>query len=95
MEMMFIINSLRISVIFIHASKAAAIIIGKKPRQRQPSIIDSKYASCYAAEDQLKNIIGRSNNESYKPWKNKYAPKNPHSPFGDFPPDYLPKQKVE
>lgn len=40
-------------------------------------------------------MIGRSNNECYKPWKNHHAPKNPHSPFGDFPNEYLPKKKVE
>jgi hypothetical protein len=44
-----------------------------------------------SGEDQLKSIIGKSNNDPYKPWKNKFAPKNPHSPFGDFPAEYLPK----
>lgn len=43
----------------------------------------------------LKNFISKTSNESYKPWKNGYAPKNPHSPFGDFPKDYLPQKKLE
>lgn len=38
--------------------------------------------------------MGKQNNESYKPWKNQHAPKNPHSPFGDFPREYLPKEKL-
>ena len=46
-------------------------------------------------EDQLKNFVQKTNNESYKPWKNQYAPKNPHSAFGDFPKEYLPKKKIE
>ncbi len=45
-------------------------------------------------EDQLKTYLNKNNNESYKPWKNKYAPRNPHSPFGDFPPEYIPKKKL-
>ena len=53
------------------------------------------YIQSYPGEDQLKNIVSKSNNESYKPWKNKYAPKNPHSCFGDFPREYLPKEKVK
>ena len=37
----------------------------------------------------------KQNNESYKPWKNKFAPKNPHSAFGDFPQGYITKEKLE
>lgn len=48
-----------------------------------------------AGEDQLKGILGKQNNESYKPWKNQYAPKNPHSPFGDFPKEYMPKERLK
>lgn len=40
-------------------------------------------------------MLSKSNNDCYRPWKNQYAPKNPHSPFGDFPKEYLPKQKIE
>lgn len=47
------------------------------------------------AQDHLTGILAKSSNEHYQPWRNNYAPKNPHSPFGDFPPEYLPKQKLE
>lgn len=40
-------------------------------------------------------MLSKQNNESYKPWKNQYAPKNPHSPFGDFPKEYLPKERLK
>lgn len=53
------------------------------------------YDRSYSGEDQLKSIISKQNNESYKPWKNNYAPKNPHSPFGDFPKEHLPKEKLK
>lgn len=53
------------------------------------------YHPSHSGEDQLKSIISKQNNESYKPWKNSYAPKNPHSPFGDFPKEHLPKEKLK
>jgi hypothetical protein len=40
-------------------------------------------------------MLSKQNNESYKPWKNQYAPQNPHSPFGDFPREYIPKEKLK
>jgi len=39
-------------------------------------------------------MLAKSSNANYKPWRNAYAPKNPHSPFGDFPKEYLPKIKL-
>ena len=36
-------------------------------------------------EDHLKAMNSKFKNKDYRPWKNQYAPKNPHSPFGDFP----------
>jgi len=39
-------------------------------------------------------MLAKSSNTNYKPWKTPYAPKNPHSPFGDYPREYLPTQKV-
>ena len=32
--------------------------------------------------------------KNYKAWRIPEAPRNPHSPFGDFPKEYLPKQKL-
>lgn len=26
----------------------------------------------------------------YKPWNTKFAPPNPHTPFGNFPKEYMP-----
>jgi len=39
-------------------------------------------------EDHMKAMVAKSQNVNYKPWKNAYAPKNPHSPFGDFPKEF-------
>lgn len=39
-------------------------------------------------EDHVKNMLAKSKNMNYKPWKTKYCPKNPHSPFGNFPKSY-------
>jgi hypothetical protein len=52
------------------------------------------YKIFYAAEDHFKNVLGRSNNENYKPWKNQFAPRNPHSPFGDFPKEQFLREKL-
>jgi len=43
------------------------------------------YFNLHSGEDQLKGMLSKQANEAYRPWKNQYAPKNPHSPFGDFP----------
>lgn len=48
-------------------------------------------ASKLITEDYLRLMMSKSQNFNYKPWKNMYSPKNPHSPFGDFPKDYLSK----
>jgi len=36
-------------------------------------------------------MLAKSQNTNYKPWNNKWAPKNPHSPFGDFPKTHINK----
>jgi len=48
-------------------------------------------ASKLIIEDHLKGMLAKSQNTHYKPWNNKYAPKNPHSPFGDFPKSHINK----
>jgi hypothetical protein len=50
-------------------------------------------ASKLITEDYLRLMQAKSQNMNYKPWNNVYSPKNPHSPFGDFPQSYLPKPK--
>jgi hypothetical protein len=48
-------------------------------------------ASRLIVEDHLRGMLSKSQNVNYKPWNNKWAPKNPHSPFGDFPKEYMSK----
>jgi len=48
-------------------------------------------ASTLILQDHLKSMLAKNQNTNYKPWNNKYAPKNPHSPFGDFPKTHLSK----
>ena len=48
-------------------------------------------ASTLIIEDHLRSMLAKSQNNNYKPWKNNYAPKNPHSPFGDFPKTHISK----
>jgi len=53
-------------------------------------------ASKLIVEDHLRSMLAKSQNNNYKPWKNNFAPKNPHSPFGDFPKTHLTKtQKAQ
>ena len=79
----------------IDASQIATELHRQLATQRQPCLANTVYFPHHSGEDQLKNILGKQNNESFKPWKNQYAPKNPHSPFGDFPKEYIPKEKVK
>jgi len=53
------------------------------------SVRKDNIASKMIVEDHLKAMLAKSQNAHYKPWKNQYAPKNPHSPFGDFPKSHL------
>jgi len=46
-------------------------------------------ASTLIVEDHLKSMLAKTANQVYKPWKTPQAPKNPHSPFGDFPSEYM------
>jgi len=51
-------------------------------------------AKYLVVEDKLKRMLSKNNNLNFKSWENKNAPIYPHSPFGDFPKDYLPKKKA-
>lgn len=67
------------------------------PKIQQPQVPllrKENIASQCIIEDHLKNMLAKSENKNYKPWKNKFAPKNPHTPFGDYPKEYIPKEKV-
>jgi len=46
-------------------------------------------ASCLIIEDHLKSMLGKTNNTCYKSWRNKFAPKYPHSCFGNFAKEFL------
>jgi len=48
-------------------------------------------ASKLITEDYLRLMLAKNENVHYKPWKNIYSPRNPHSAFGDFPKNYLSK----
>jgi hypothetical protein len=48
-------------------------------------------ASSLIVEDHLRGMLSKSQNVNYKPWKNQFAPANPHSPFGDFPKEHMNK----
>jgi len=50
-------------------------------------------ASKLITDDYLRLMLAKNRNEHYKPWKNIFSPKNPHSAFGDFPKGYLPKHE--
>jgi hypothetical protein len=43
-------------------------------------------------EEALKRCVAKYKGVSYKQLKSKYAPRNKHSPFGDFPEGYMPKK---
>lgn len=51
-------------------------------------------ATTLVLEDHLKSMLSKTANLDYKPWKTKLAPKNPHSPFGNFPAEYLKVTKM-
>ena len=50
------------------------------------------YASTMIVEDHLKKCLAKTTNKPFKVSDNKLLPKAQHSPFGDFPKDFLPKK---
>lgn len=52
------------------------------------------YASTMIVEDHLKKMLTAPTNKPFKPSDNKLLPKMKHSPFGDFPPEYLTTKKL-
>lgn len=57
------------------------------------AIAGNKYtaANDLMFEDCLRSIIQKAKTgKTYSSYKNQYCPKPKHSPFGDFPPEYLP-----
>jgi len=52
------------------------------------------YASTMIVEDHLKKMLSANSNKPFKPSDNKNLPKMKHSPFGDFPADYMTVKKL-
>ena len=52
------------------------------------------YASTMIVEDHLKKLLTSTTNKPFKASENKLLPKMKHSPFGDFPADYLTTKKL-
>lgn len=50
------------------------------------------YASTMMIEDHLKKCLAKTSTKPFKVTDNKLLPKAQHSPFGDFPKDYMPKK---
>jgi hypothetical protein len=44
-------------------------------------------------EDHLKRCLNKTSGQNYKELRNKFAPKNKHSPFGDFPREFIPRKE--
>lgn len=51
-------------------------------------------ATTLVLEDHLKNMLSKTANLDYRPWRTKLAPRNPDSPFGNFPPEYMTITKI-
>ena len=52
------------------------------------------YASTMIVEDHLKKLLTSTTNKPFKASDNKLLPKMKHSPFGDFPAEYLTTKKL-
>jgi hypothetical protein len=53
----------------------------------------SNHANQMMIEDHLKKCLAKTSNKPFKVSNNKLLPKSQHSPFGDFPPEYMPSKK--
>ena len=51
------------------------------------------YASTMIVEDHLKKCLTKTSNKPWKVTDNKLLPRAQHSPFGDFPKEYLKNKK--
>lgn len=50
------------------------------------------HASNLIVEDHLKKVIAKTSTKGWTPHDNPFLPRSQHSPFGDFPTDYMPKK---
>ena len=58
-------------------------------QQNQNSLKKDNIANTLVIEDTLKKIVGKSSNLNYRPWANKFAPKNADSALGNFTKEYI------
>ena len=65
----------------------------KKKGKKEHIIYKSNPSSQLLVEDSLKIMLNKSKGIGYKKINNKYAPRNKHSVFGDFPKDFMTKKK--
>lgn len=49
------------------------------------------FASSMIVEDHLKKVLAKTEGKPWKFTNNKLLPRSQHSPFGDFPPEYMKK----
>jgi len=54
-----------------------------------PTIPKINYASSMIVEDHLKKILTMTRGKAWKFTDNKMLPRSQHSPFGDFPVEYM------
>ena len=60
------------------------------PKLETQSLLNKeKIAANIIQEDHIKDMLSKTRNSSYKPWKSIYCPKNSHSPFGNYPKSYF------
>jgi hypothetical protein len=50
------------------------------------------FASSMVVEDHLKKCLAKTSNKPFKVTDNKLLPRAQHSPFGDFPKEYMNKK---
>lgn len=66
---------------------------GGKKGGKHPIKYDLNPSNQLLFEERLKRCLAKyDGNKSLASLRSKYAPRNKHSPFGDFPPGYLPKK---
>jgi hypothetical protein len=51
------------------------------------------FASSMIVEDHLKKCLAKTTNKPFKVSNNKLLPRSQHSPFGDFPAEYIKPKK--
>lgn len=58
----------------------------------QMGMTKNNHAANMVTEDFLRKIISKTSTKGWNPHDNKFLPRSQHSPFGDFPADYMPKK---